>query len=113
MSTKPRVAALEGWHTMEPQPHLIGTQCEACGTYFFPKQSDYCRNPNFAYAVRRFDSGHGTRTRVIDDFLLEVNSNDGHPTAACNRSASARLVPALREARARREAADARTSSRP
>lgn len=46
MSTKPRVAALEGWHTMEPQPHLIGTQCEACGTYFFPKQSDYCRNPN-------------------------------------------------------------------
>ena len=74
---------------------------------------DYCRNPNFAYAVRRYDSGHGTRTRVIDDFLLEVNSNDGHPTAACNRSASARLVPALREARARREAADARTSSRP
>lgn len=46
MSPKPRVAALEGWHTMEPQPHLIGTQCEACGTYFFPKQSDYCRNPN-------------------------------------------------------------------
>lgn len=46
MSTKPRVAALEGWHTMESQPHLIGTQCEACGTYFFPKQSDYCRNPN-------------------------------------------------------------------
>jgi uncharacterized OB-fold protein len=46
MSSKPRVAALEGWHTMEPQPHLIGTQCEACGTYFFPKQSDYCRNPN-------------------------------------------------------------------
>lgn len=46
MSPKPRVAALEGWHTMDAQPHLIGTQCEACGTYFFPKQSDYCRNPN-------------------------------------------------------------------
>lgn len=46
MSAKPRVAALDGWHTMDPQPHLIGTQCEACGTYFFPKQSDYCRNPN-------------------------------------------------------------------
>lgn len=46
MSTKPRVAALEGWHTMDAQPHLIGTQCESCGTYFFPKQSDYCRNPN-------------------------------------------------------------------
>jgi|TARA_B110000483_G_scaffold77330_1_gene96272 uncharacterized OB-fold protein len=30
---------------MEAKPHLIGTQCQDCGTYFFPKQSDYCRNP--------------------------------------------------------------------
>ncbi len=74
---------------------------------------DYCRSWNFAYAVRRYDSGHGTRTQVIDDFRLEVNSNDGHPTAACNRAASARLTPALREARARREVAAARSPSRP
>ncbi len=46
MSAKPRVAALDGWHTMDAQPHLIGTQCDGCGTYFFPRQSDYCRNPN-------------------------------------------------------------------
>jgi uncharacterized OB-fold protein len=46
MSPKPQVPAIEGWHTMDAEPHLIGTQCEACGTYFFPKQSDYCRNPN-------------------------------------------------------------------
>jgi uncharacterized protein len=46
MSPKPLVPAIEGWHTMEAKPHLIGTQCEQCGTYFFPKQSDYCRNPN-------------------------------------------------------------------
>ena len=45
MSDKPRNAAIEGWHTMEAKPHLIGTQCKECGTYFFPKQSDYCRNP--------------------------------------------------------------------
>ena len=45
MSQKPRVAAIDGWHTMDDKPHLIGTQCESCGTYFFPKQSDYCRNP--------------------------------------------------------------------
>ena len=46
MSDKPLAPALEGWHTMEAQPHLIGTQCEACGTYFFPKQTHYCKNPN-------------------------------------------------------------------
>ena len=45
MSDKPQSAALEGWHTMEPRPHLIGTQCKACETYFVPKQSEYCRNP--------------------------------------------------------------------
>ena len=46
MSPKPLVPAIEGWHTMADKPHLIGTQCEQCGTYFFPRQSDYCRNPN-------------------------------------------------------------------
>jgi hypothetical protein len=45
MSSKPLVPAIEGWHTMDAKPHLIGTQCEDCGTYFFPKQNDYCRNP--------------------------------------------------------------------
>ena len=46
MSSKPLVPAIEGWHTMEAKPHLIGTQCQDCGTYFFPKQNDYCRNPD-------------------------------------------------------------------
>ncbi len=46
MNPKPLVPAIEGWHTMDAKPHLIGTQCEQCGTYFFPRQSDYCRNPN-------------------------------------------------------------------
>ena len=46
MSAKPLVPAIDGWHTMDAKPHLIGTQCEQCGTYFFPRQSDYCRNPN-------------------------------------------------------------------
>ena len=37
---------LEGWFTLDAeQPHLIGTRCQACGTYYFPKQSTYCRNP--------------------------------------------------------------------
>jgi len=45
MSEKPLAPAIEGWHTMAAKPHLIGTQCKACGTYFFPKQSQYCKNP--------------------------------------------------------------------
>lgn len=45
MSEKSLAPAIEGWHTMSPKPHLIGTQCAACGTYFFPKQSQYCKNP--------------------------------------------------------------------
>ena len=45
MSGKPQVPAIEGWHTMDSKPHLIGTQCKHCDTYFFPKQDDYCRNP--------------------------------------------------------------------
>jgi len=45
MSEKPLAPAIEGWHTMDPRPHLIGSQCKACGTYFFPKQSQYCNNP--------------------------------------------------------------------
>ena len=45
MSDKPLSPAIEGWHTMEAKPHLSGTQCKACQTYFFPAQSQYCKNP--------------------------------------------------------------------
>jgi uncharacterized OB-fold protein len=46
MSAKPQVPAIEGWYTMDARPHLIGTQCVECGTYFFPRQSHYCKNPD-------------------------------------------------------------------
>lgn len=46
MSTKNRVAALEGWFTLdEREPHLLGTRCRDCGTCYFPKQTLACRNP--------------------------------------------------------------------
>lgn len=39
-------AVLEGWFTLdEREPHLLGTRCTACGTYYFPKLRGYCRNP--------------------------------------------------------------------
>jgi len=40
-----RVAAIEGWFSLEDPPHLLGSRCRGCGTYFFPKLSSYCRNP--------------------------------------------------------------------
>ena len=46
---KTRVAAIDGWFTMDDdQPHLLGTQCKSCKSYFFPKESMYCRNPGCA-----------------------------------------------------------------
>lgn len=38
--------AVEGWFTLDAAaPSLIGTRCKACGTYFFPKETFFCRNP--------------------------------------------------------------------
>lgn len=46
MSEKTSTPAIEGWFTMEAdKPHLIGTKCTSCGTYYFPKQTHFCRNP--------------------------------------------------------------------
>lgn len=40
-------AAIEGWYTMDAeQPHLIGSCCTSCGTYYFPKTISYCKNPS-------------------------------------------------------------------
>lgn len=47
MSDTARRAAIEGWYTLdEDNPQLLGSRCDKCGTYFFPKQFTYCRNPN-------------------------------------------------------------------
>ena len=42
------VPVLDGWFTTDSAaPHLIGSQCTSCGTYYFPKLiSGYCRNPD-------------------------------------------------------------------
>ena len=46
---KARVPAVDGWFTLdEASPKLLGTRCKACGTYFFPKETSFCRNPNCA-----------------------------------------------------------------
>ena len=63
MSDKPLAPAIEGWHTMDAKPHLIGTRCRGCGTYFFPKQAQYCRNP--ACDSTEFDEVELSRTGHI------------------------------------------------
>ncbi len=46
MSKKNTVAAREGWFTLDPEhPRLLGSQCTACKTFYFPKHSSFCRNP--------------------------------------------------------------------
>ncbi len=46
MTEKTHAPAVEGLFTMDPrEPRLIGTQCRACGTYFFPAEKTFCRNP--------------------------------------------------------------------
>jgi uncharacterized OB-fold protein len=46
MSATKQIPCLEGWFTMPPQePQLIGSRCQSCGHYFFPKVTT-CRNPN-------------------------------------------------------------------
>jgi uncharacterized protein len=63
VSDKTRVPAIEGWFTTDPdRPALLGTRCTSCGSYFFPRESTFCRNPDCL--GREFDdvelSRHGT-----------------------------------------------------
>lgn len=40
-------AAIDGWYTLDQhQPHLLGSRCTACGSYYFPKALSFCRNPH-------------------------------------------------------------------
>jgi uncharacterized OB-fold protein len=46
---KTQVPAIEGWFTTDgDKPHLLGSRCTQCKSYFFPKESMYCRNPGCA-----------------------------------------------------------------
>ena len=46
MTEKTLAPAVEGLFTMDPhEPRLLGTRCRACGTYFFPAERTFCRNP--------------------------------------------------------------------
>ncbi len=43
---KTQVPAIEGWFRIDAEkPHLLGSRCTSCRSYFFPKETLYCRNP--------------------------------------------------------------------
>jgi uncharacterized protein len=55
---------LPGWHTLDPKaPHLLGACCQACGTYYFPRQVTFCRNP--ACNGEAFDEVKLSRTGTL------------------------------------------------
>ena len=48
MAGATRVPAVEGWFTTGDGRHgpaLLGSRCEPCGTFAFPAETSYCRNP--------------------------------------------------------------------
>ncbi len=36
---------IEGWFTMDEEPHLLGQRCDDCATIVFPPRATYCPNP--------------------------------------------------------------------
>lgn len=39
------MAAVDGWFTLDQEPHLLGGRCTGCGTYVFPPRAGACPNP--------------------------------------------------------------------
>jgi len=65
--TKKQVPAIEGWFSADgDEPHLLGSRCSECESYFFPKESMFCRNPRCAGT--EFDEVPLSRTGTIWSF---------------------------------------------
>ena len=47
-TTRTRVPAIDGWFTLDDEPHLLGTRCVQSGTYYFPPETTMSRAPGFA-----------------------------------------------------------------
>ena len=65
----PRQPAIEGWFTNGAEPRLVGSRCTACGTYFFPKETFACRNPECGGSTLEETplSGRGTLWSFTDN----------------------------------------------
>jgi uncharacterized OB-fold protein len=64
---KSQVPVIDGWFSSNGgAPHLLGSQCSDCKSYFFPKESLFCRNPHCAGT--QFDEVPLSRTGTIWSF---------------------------------------------
>ncbi len=67
-TTKPRIPAVDGWFTLDGPdgPALLGSRCQRCGTYSFPRQTVLCPNPECT--SRDFDEVELSRTGRLWSF---------------------------------------------
>ena len=94
MTDRTRAPAIDGWFTMDPvQPHLLGSRCTSCGTYFFPRQSSFCRNPDCAGT--EFEDVQLSRTGRIwsSSVIRNCTSANSDPTGICGASGLSRMNP--------------------
>lgn len=66
MTEKIRVPAVEGWFTSDDEPTLIGSRCTSCGSYFFPRATYLCKNPDCL--GREFEDVPLSRTGTVWSF---------------------------------------------
>lgn len=61
---KTRVPAVEGWFTLDEEaPALLGSRCTSCGTFAFPRETYFCRNPECRGTA--FDTTELSRTGKV------------------------------------------------
>ena len=65
---------LEGWFTLNAdKPHLLGSQCQSCSTYYFPQmrgEAKFCRNPDCE--SESFDTVELSRTGKVWSYTNAV-----------------------------------------
>jgi uncharacterized OB-fold protein len=67
LGTKTQVPAIEGWFTLDAdEPALLATRCRSCSTYFFPRETFFCKNPDCL--GREFDEVELSRTGTVWSF---------------------------------------------
>lgn len=48
MNASDPAAVTRTWFADGDEPYLVGTRCRTCGTYHFPPERTFCRNPGCA-----------------------------------------------------------------
>ena len=94
--TRTRVPAIEGWFTLDDEPHLLGTRCSQSGTYYFPPETTMSRAPGYADSM--LESVQLSRTGTIWlPTRTSWMSNDGRRWVRVARLIISHSAPAARQ----------------